>query len=113
MGEIKYTKGPWGLGMRSGHNGNLIYARDGKDSFEDSVICSIMGLWSYKDIDEQSDADPKALANGKLISAAPELLEALESLWETAQDRGWLGRDDDSEGVNQVLAAIAKARGEA
>lgn len=45
-------------------------------------------------------------ANARLIAAAPELLEALEMVMR----RGRI--DDSEEAMNQVAAAIAKAKGE-
>lgn len=52
--------------------------------------------------------DTKALANARLIAAAPELLEALESF------PGFLcGTESGDAWIEQIRAAIAKARGEA
>ena len=47
-----------------------------------------------------------AAANANLIAAAPELLEALEMVMR----RGRI--DDSEEAMNQVAAAITKAKGE-
>lgn len=46
-----------------------------------------------------------AEANARLISSAPELLEALESC-------AWMVKDKDPEAYTKARAAIAKARGE-
>lgn len=53
-------------------------------------------------------SDIKALANARLIAAAPDLLEALESF------PGFLcGTESGDAWIEQMRAAIAKARGEA
>lgn len=53
-------------------------------------------------------SDIKAMANARLIAAAPDLLEALESF------PGFLcGTESGDAWIEQMRAAIAKARGEA
>lgn len=50
--------------------------------------------------------EDEAHANARLIAAAPEMLEALEMVMR----RGRI--DDSEEAMNQVAAAITKAKGE-
>ena len=57
------------------------------------------------------------IATARLIAAAPELYQALNSLYDSYKeladsgDSGWWKLEDQDEG-KQALAAIAKARGE-
>ena len=62
MNNTQYTSGPWHLGMKPGL---MIYGADS------SQVADLRG-----DLLDKGEA----LANAKLISAAPELLEALQSL---------------------------------
>ena len=48
-----------------------------------------------------------AKANANLISAAPDMLEALEEVARWTDDEDWIGYD-----LDQIKAAIAKAKGE-
>ncbi len=54
------------------------------------------------------------IANARLIAAAPDLLAALEGLYNDAQDRGETTDDDGNEYDDWMFAreAIAKAKGE-
>ncbi len=70
------------------------------------------------DASEYTEPDPETKhANGYLMAAAPELLEALEKLLEHVDYCGW-GDAYEREGAlaqklpEKVAAAIAKARGE-
>ena len=76
--EAKHTQGPWHVGMRSGANSNIIYARDGETEFDDNTICSVYRMFQHCEIEEQRDS--VGVANARLIAAAPELLEALKKL---------------------------------
>jgi len=84
MTERKWTPGPWVV------SGGDLHRVDGAD---DEAIASF-----YMDT---SDAD------AHLISAAPDLYEALERFWEGECFRGC--SHEDAEMIN---AALAKARGE-
>jgi hypothetical protein len=57
------------------------------------------------------DSDEESRANAHLIAAAPELLEALESV--VSQLEGHVLHNGDVSAINTAYAAIAKAKGEA
>ena len=59
-------------------------------------------------VSEEQETDEEAEANAKLIAAAPELLEALESFID-ANDRGEFAID--AEIANKAMKAINKAKG--
>jgi len=80
MSEVKHTPGPWRL-KTTGNYGNTIEARTGDDADGHprySVVCSYQsalprGRYTF-DVEEQN-----AQSNGRLIAAAPELLDHLKS----------------------------------
>lgn len=90
MKPCDHSSGPWkqhGLNVRS---------------YGGAWICTLLDVWS-----DSSTPKYVKMANARLISAAPELLEALEWLvddWERVTGRTL---PDDHE----AKAAIAKARG--
>lgn len=90
MKPYDHSSGPWkqhGLNVRS---------------YGGAWICTLLDVWS-----DSSTPKYVKMANARLISAAPELLEALEWLvddWERVTGRTL---PDDHE----AKAAIAKARG--
>ena len=101
MGEFKGTPGPWEV-----CNGADVFTRLGARNASGAVAAKNDG-WHIADCDMgpsstgEGEADiPHAekRANARLIAAAPELLEALESVLENCLD---------SEGL---AAAYAKAR---
>jgi hypothetical protein len=78
-----YTNSPWHLGKRAGSL--AIYGKDGTEIAE-----ILQGL------------TPEWTENARLITAAPELLEALERLTHP------MASDED---LQSALAVIAKAKG--
>ena len=89
MNQSKHTPGPWHLVH---HRPNLFKVETNR-----TVICDTFGGLSGE-----------TMANARLISAAPELLRALEWIvddWERVTERTL---PDDHE----AKAAIAKAKGE-
>jgi len=82
-----YTKGPWGI--MKGDHGPIIFSGE----------CG-RGVAMLARQVTTSERD----ANAMLISAAPELLEALE--WAVDNPH------DDAYWISQARAAIAKAKGE-
>lgn len=82
---------PWAQGMRRGENGNTIFARDGKDDFYDSAVCS-----GYGPLNQDVETVNKTGAGQDLAyichaaNAYPELVEALKEL---------VARCDGAEGV--------------
>jgi len=93
----EYTKGPW----HCKPNANGVYGADGY-AITYPIVQAITVLGS----DDQSHqwVNRNAEANARLISAAPELLEALE--WAVDNPH------DDAYWISQARAAIAKAKGE-
>jgi hypothetical protein len=65
-----YTPGPWGT-----DDGAEVWPMEGKTSFV--TLCRVVGPWSdsqwYGSVEE-------GRANGRLIAAAPELLERLKAM---------------------------------
>ena len=82
---VKHTPGPWEIFS------NLEVSSGGK------IICEMRG---FKDEDD---------ANGRLITAAPDLLEALENLADYVDERAG---DNECRPLENARAAIVKAKGE-
>lgn len=116
MTNGKHTPGPWhyiGDGFDScaaadcGTDGYTVITRDSEGAFE-GTIC---------EIDYQND-DAEAEANARLIAAAPELLEALEGMFEDfisipeMRDKPEYIAKVVAERKEKARAAIAKAKGE-
>ena len=107
--KISYTRGPWLL------DNMTVYALDETGSCN---RFSAQVQWGFKHhsqgdkIDERTSED-ELTANARLIAAAPELLEALET---TLANAKLFNRDTDLMWVavrDKAETAIAKARGEA
>ena len=101
MNEFKGTPGPWDYGWRIQPNGCPTVGHKGL------MVCMV--AHSAKDPEQKETA----LANASLISAAPELLEALEMLLYTrTQERGLQNaKPGDSPLHDRCRAAIDKALG--
>ncbi len=69
---------PWFVGMRTGHNANTIYARDGKDAHHDTAICLVFGISQHRTAEEARKDE--GFANALLLAAAPELKRELAQL---------------------------------
>lgn len=95
----KHTPGPWHMGEGNGE-GCVFKTGEGRSRFEPQTgtalfpICSFAMGWS----------DEEDMANGRLLAAAPDLLEAL---------RYALGciESGDTSDMQPVREAIAKAEG--
>lgn len=94
MSEVKYTKGPWRVGT-AGPNG--CYTVGTKNGLMTAMVAHSVNYESQKD---------QAIGNACLIAAAPELLEALQLVVDTAENGGW-----PSAALVIAKATIAKARG--
>lgn len=92
---IKHTPGPWGLR----HEYSIIYV-EGK-ARDPRVTQGVAGIGPKEGGAEQQ------LADAFLISAAPDLLEALQALMRKVE----CGTALHCEVCDQARAAIAKARG--
>lgn len=109
----KHTPGPWQiiggyniyseLGGQSG-DGDTADASDGWH------IASIGDAPTFVGGEEVYLSRDLQRANARLISAAPDLLEALDGMVSKAQKQNW--NDNYPEELNAAYKAIAKARGE-
>jgi hypothetical protein len=97
-----YTSGPWES------NGNKIYA-----AFDKEIIATIE--FPYSDAKEYRHG-PERESNARLIAAAPEMLEALNTILEFWEEDGraispsaMIGSFEDNIG-NVVKAAVQKAK---
>ena len=79
--EFKGTKGEWKVGNSETHN--YIYNNASDDPFRNFTIA---------DCDNNGIQKKEAKANAKLIAAAPELLEALQSTLKRLRDLRESGR---------------------
>lgn len=103
MTQDKHTPGPWNI-----HYWDNKYHVEatGRNLVATLANKTSSGVF-YNDGAEDTDATTKA--NGKLLSAAPDLLAALSSMLTT------MGMDEDETNrpvYEQARAAIAKARGQ-
>ena len=94
---MKHTPGPFYTSARNGHT--YVFAES-----DDFAIARVLRE-SHRDND----------ANARLIAAAPELLEALQSIFalvDTAAETGEYDEDAINAAYDKGRAAIAKALGE-
>jgi hypothetical protein len=99
MTTAKHTLGPWETKFLADYNtsGNTI-AVVTRDKFPTAFVPA----W-----DDNTETAGEALANARLIAAAPDMLSALEQALETMS---WVdGENDCSKAMRMVEAAIAKA----
>jgi len=109
MTEAKHTPGPWRTQLVGGHEVDLI-TKGG----------TFAGINAGSGAPDSLDADDYAewLANVGLIAAAPDMLEALESVHKLWAETAGLGFDEEMKWPspvgavwNEVRAAIRKATG--
>lgn len=101
----KATSGPWMVATADGYNANHVYAPDGKNA-----VAQVYGITSHSSLEDVSQ-DPRwaeGLANARLISAAPEMLEALEWALVSLEFDGL----ENTQAGKRVRAAISKAKGQ-
>jgi hypothetical protein len=97
----QHTPGPWEYTKAASSGDRGIHA-EGTGIFAEAFA-------DIRRAGENNSAE--ALANARLIAAAPDLLEALRWAAQNA-DQSEAGRDDDwYAGLDRVRAAIAKAEG--
>jgi hypothetical protein len=96
----RWTKGPWEIrkytGPYSDHSLSVEIATD-------EIVIAKLGV----------EIDQECAANAHLIAAAPELYEALESLFRESDSGCECGTCGACRTDAQVLHALKKARGEA
>lgn len=101
MSEMKWNYGPWNIASAAGTSYIAESAASGNE-------CSVADKEGFVIAITVADVGRNmSLANGNLISAAPELYDALWSIMNTQ------GGAIPSFLVAPALAALAKARGEA
>ena len=108
---IKHTPGPWSIFTDEKHKHNAGIEADGF-----SIICI-----GYPDETPAMDdsgvcgrTTDETTANAHLISAAPDLLEALEkcaAVIGAPQEGHWATDDEVNDAYNSAVAAINKAKG--
>lgn len=91
--NVKHTPGPWKA------SGTSVYAETGRE-----IIFGAYNMW-LGEIEERK-------ANARLIAAAPELLEALESTAAALAEIQNQETCDCEDLLRFACAAIARARGE-
>ena len=94
--KAKHTPGPWHIGMKPGP---MIYGPKGEQVAD----------MRHKPFTLVSEID-ESVANVRLISAAPDLLAALEAIIKMIGPYAGQGRMDAE--ISAARAAIAKAKGE-
>ena len=94
-----HTPGPWSVGTYKEHH--AVTLSDGR-------ICCTTGYIGASDEDE-------SVANAHLISAAPQLLAAIEALFDADMEHVLMvdGKYDQIDAIAMGHAAIAKATGAA
>ncbi len=118
MSEAKFTPGPWTL--RKGFSDwGLPCQHDlviGEGETERDQIAGVPSITPYCMGARQADREYAArqYANARLISAAPEMYEALKGVlpfMEAAEKAGLVGDEGCFWPVESVRAALAKAEG--
>lgn len=110
---MSYTPGTWRVGMRNGANANCIFAENGETAFDDDTIAQVYGIPIHCCLEDVPANYAEGMANARLISAAPDMAEALRDLLEDYQFAAseW-DRDARAQAdllIEQARAALAKA----
>jgi hypothetical protein len=112
----KHTPGPWMVGTASGHNCNIVYTQHSDKDDDFNGVCSVYGLplqLHKRDFADLHDRWTAGLANARLISAAPELYEALSDLVAHLNQGAYSGDVMPPEHpMHKAAAALNKAKGE-
>jgi hypothetical protein len=104
MTTTQHTPGPWHIG--SGNGEGSIFAKNGRMRLETGgttlyAICHNVSTWN---IDEDD-------ANARLIAAAPDLLEALETCVSELNQLAFLANDKlANAAIEKSIEAIRKAK---
>ena len=102
----KHTPGPWVIG-NDGYNANTVCAGN-------TGVCQMYGVPMNARVDDVGERYAVGMANARLISAAPDMYEALSLLMRIMQaedpwDRENLG--SMNEACMKARAALSKAQG--
>ena len=104
--KAKHTPGPWKYRPDKYDDWGVVKSADGYP-----VVQACLGRWTSEfDTHRTNKTDP-AEANARLISAAPELLAALENIVIQMNNYGSLN-NLSWEGWEKARAAISKAKGD-
>jgi hypothetical protein len=95
-----HTPGPW---VRCTEAPKIIMSGSFIDGHQGYIVCSVSGNDNSGFYVNEEEAE----ANARLISAAPELLEALEGVERLCSQSGYVGVNGQY--LKVVRAAIAKA----
>jgi len=107
--NAQHTPGPWRVESINYDGDGGILVRCNRNNSRNHCIANVWGAKNAR------DPDAEGQANARLISAAPELLEALEELRSAVID---LDQDEECSVthcenlIRKARAAIAKAKGE-
>jgi len=116
---MKHTPGPWRIAT-TGNYGNIIEAQSGRQNYDfDTGYRTVATFQACESTGRYKEEEENRIANGYLIAAAPELLEALQA----AIECGMVPKSSAAEGgaarhvkqlhvADQIRAAISKATGE-
>lgn len=99
----KHTAGPWEFDPE-----------DGYVTLGTALICRVIQSDDFPCVDETPELESECQANGYLVSAAPELLEACRAAlkqWLNDDNYG-CGSDEDGRVATLLRQAIEKATGE-
>jgi hypothetical protein len=115
--SAKHTPGPWiGANEHGKYNSDHAWSADDEDksSSEAAPIWAggkVIALVVYSSNRFSLEAHPSIDANARLIAAAPDLLEALQDLFDADMEHVLMGdgKDDQIEAIAKARAAIAKA----
>ena len=120
--STQHTKGPWQVTMHR-INGSTTYSIF--EHVETSIAVNPRDYWpkgyeppkdeyGYFQPDENMDCEKHRIDTARLIAAAPDLLEALQDLFDADMEHVLMGdgKDDQIEAIAKARAAIAKATGE-
>lgn len=105
----KYTPAPWKCDTSGFANAPFIVFT-GNVSPKWGHRYPLVGVnWIAEVRDDESEQHPEYVANARLIAAAPEMLEALETLFDITP---FATNEKDAEIRMRIRAVIAKAKGE-
>ena len=103
---MNHTPGPWEIDFALNYPCFGIWEEPKDDKTPDSLKC--IAMIDYGDKSESNLTKAEAKANAHLITAAPELLWALEK-WNTFMDNNY--NPADISWWNETKQALAKAKG--